>query len=106
MIVEHGNLRLILKAGPIGKFQRHVLVIVQNRDVDGRFVFEFELPSTLLYFALCATTSPEVISTGPNSPPDRVSLTQPAATLLDSFSPVFVSKTLTVANSPSPVSMT
>ena len=36
MIVEHGNLRLILKAGPIGKFQRHVLLIVQNRDLDGR----------------------------------------------------------------------
>jgi hypothetical protein len=36
MIVEHGNLRPALKAGPIGKFQRHVLVIVKNRDVDGR----------------------------------------------------------------------
>src|ERR1700726_2396294 len=36
MIVEHGNVRPALKAGPIGKFQRHVLVIVENRDVDGR----------------------------------------------------------------------
>ena len=36
MIVEHGNLRPALKAGPIGKFQRYVLVIVENRDVDGR----------------------------------------------------------------------
>ena len=36
MIVEHGNLRPVLKAGPIGKFQSHILVIVQNRDVDGR----------------------------------------------------------------------